>query len=197
MAKFEGLTESIDDVSQEIDLEKYLGKAVQYAPEVKESIAQDIIDLILGRTEQGYDRDYKKLKSPYSDSYAKSLAFKVAGKSKNEVNMKLFGDMLGSLDLIKETRTKITIGFRDQDQIPKAYNHNVGDTLPKRPFFGVSNSDIEEIVEPYKDMIDSIDIQELKIASKNQSSSGQKTSLDDLDLDSFDELFKNAFSVED
>jgi hypothetical protein len=53
----------------------------------------------------------------------------------------------------------ITIGIIDEDEAPKAYNHNVGDTLPKRQF--IPNEDqnfkreilrgVSRIVEEYID----------------------------------------------
>jgi hypothetical protein len=54
-------------------------------------------------------------------------------EGKSRANLDLNGDMLDSLGfgVIGET---IKIMITDKDQIPKAYNHNVGDTLPQRQF---------------------------------------------------------------
>lgn len=194
MAKFEGLVESVDEVYQDIDLSKYLGRAIQYDQATRWSIAQDVIDLILKRTERGLDRNYKPLKAPYSESYSKSLAFKEAGKSKSHVNMKLFGDMLDSIDLLKETPTIIRIGFSDSLQTKKAFNHNTGDTLPKRSFFGVSHEDLLKITDDYQEAIDSFDIKELlstKGVGKREAvvaatAGGELSSLNDLFGDLFD-----------
>jgi len=61
-----------------------------------------------------------KYKSTLSDLYAKS--------QKN-------GDMLNALTFKTNAATgKVTVGIFDDDQAIKSYNHNKGDTLPKRQF---------------------------------------------------------------
>lgn len=53
----------------------------------------------------------------------------------NAANLDLNGDMLNALEIKADYESgKITIGIFDEGQTPKAYNHNVGDTLPKRQF---------------------------------------------------------------
>ena len=63
-------------------------------------------------------KDYKKLKQ------------KVAGNKK--ANLKLFGDLDEAME-VEANDSSFTISIR-QDNTEKAYNHNVGDTLPKRQF---------------------------------------------------------------
>jgi hypothetical protein len=127
-------------VYQKFNLKEMFGVDVSRSPELKKAIGQAIIEHIVKRTEDGMGRDGKALKSPYSDSYSESLPFKAAGKSKRNVNMTLNGDMMGLLDIIDESANTITIGWEDETEILKAYNHNVGDTLPRRPFFGLKSS---------------------------------------------------------
>ena len=55
---------------------------------------------------------------------------KIAGNDK--ANLKLFGDLDEAME-IDADENSFTISIRD-DNTEKAYNHNVGDTLPKRQF---------------------------------------------------------------
>ena len=55
---------------------------------------------------------------------------KIAGNTK--ANLKLFGDLDEAME-IEANENSFTISIRD-DNTEKAYNHNVGDTLPKRQF---------------------------------------------------------------
>jgi hypothetical protein len=152
-------------VYQKFNLKEMFGVDVSRSPELKKAIGQAIIEHIVKRTEDGMGRDGKALKSPYSDSYSESLPFKAAGKSKRNVNMTLNGDMMGLLDIIDESANTITIGWEDETEILKAYNHNVGDTLPRRPFFGLNKKEIREIVSQFKDDVQS-NVEEARSSAK-------------------------------
>lgn len=56
---------------------------------------------------------------------------KVAGNEK--ANLKLFGDLDESLEVDADDNS-FTISVQGNENILKSYNHNVGDTLPKRQF---------------------------------------------------------------
>ncbi len=122
--------------------------------DLKEYIGEAIIDYIRERTESGRGvkfGDDGKARSvnlkKYSKDYIESDDFKAFGKSKDQVNMKLTGDMLGLMDVVDVGKNSITIGWNDDEQIPKAYNHIVGDTVPSRPFFGISKSELNELAK--------------------------------------------------
>lgn len=153
-----------NSVEQTIDLKELFGVTFKNAPALKEAIGQKIIDRIIRRTNAGrglsFDSSGKaqtvKLKSPYSKAYVASDDFKAFGKSKSKVNMKLTGDMLGLMDIKKQTGDTITIGWNSgDDQDAKAYNHSVGDTVPRRPFFGVSRTDLMKIKADMDDEVKS------------------------------------------
>lgn len=137
---------SEDAVYQDIELGKLLGFDLSDASELKQYIGQLIIERIRARTQDGLGYNGKPLKSPYSSTYAKSPEFKAFGKSKSKVNMTLSGDMLGLIDIIEDKGNKIRIGWDDSEQNAKAFNHNTGDTVPKRPFFGINNKELYEII---------------------------------------------------
>jgi hypothetical protein len=141
---------SLDEVSQTINLSKEAGIDLSDDPVLVNEIGQEIIDFMVDRAKDGRGLGGVKLKSPYSKAYSESLEFKAHDKNKNEVNMTLTGDMLGSIDLIENDPDKLKIAIAEDDEVPKAYNHNVGDTVPKRPFFGVDKSELENILANYE-----------------------------------------------
>lgn len=138
-----------DEVSQTIDVKKILGDASGIAS-VSEAFAQALIDRMVERTQEGRDVN-GKLFPKYSNSYAQSLAFKVFGKSKGNVNMTLTGDMLASIEPDID-QGKIKLSVTGSDNILKAFAHMTGykghpvlEGKPKREFFGVSDADLEKI----------------------------------------------------
>ena len=60
------------------------------------------------------------------------------------------GDMLGLMDIVQEKANSITIGWDDETETKKAYNHNFGDTVKKRPFFGLTKGELSELVSALK-----------------------------------------------
>lgn len=146
-----------DEVSVELDLESIFGDSVKSST-TRRLIGEALIEKIISRAESGKGVNTSsgrevKLKSPYSKEYADSLEFKAYGKKKDDVNMKLTGSMLASIDVINDNSKKIKIGIGNEDA-PKAYNHQTGDTVPKRPFFGVTKGDIKEILSEFADQVD-------------------------------------------
>jgi hypothetical protein len=145
---------SLDEVSQKFDLNEIVGQDISGDEKLVMAIGQKIIDYMEERVEDGMGYGRTKLKPPYSDAYENSLAFKAAGKSKNDVNMKLSGDMMASIDILDVNGSKITIGIDDPDQVPKAFNHQTGDTVPRRPFFGLTKAELKEyVINEFKDEI--------------------------------------------
>ena len=78
----------------------------------------------------------------YSPKYAEKK-----GVSVDAVDLFLEGDMLDSLDYeINEDRGTVKIFVNGDLQKKKGYNHHVGDTLPRRSWFGVTPSEVESLV---------------------------------------------------
>jgi hypothetical protein len=143
-------------VSQKLDLNELTGRNIASDPVLVRKIAQGIIDYMVDRAKSGRGLGRKDLKSPYSKSYSESLTFKAAGKSRNDVNMTLSGDMLRSIDILEEDGASVVIGIDDDVDAPKAYGHQTGfeghPTIPsgkyKRPFFGVTADEVKKQVLP-------------------------------------------------
>jgi len=51
-------------------------------------------------------------------------------------------------------RDKLTFGIENEDEAKKSYNHNTGDTLPKRTFFGLTKQEQKQIAESLKKKTD-------------------------------------------
>lgn len=139
------------------------------ATSLKEAIGQAIIDRITERTEGGKGLKFTsggraseiKLKSPYSPAYVKSREFKAAGKKAKDITMELTGDMVASVELDSGSGNKIKIEINDELQILKAYNHITGDTVPSRPWFGISRDELDEIGLKFKSDIEAMKVKDL------------------------------------
>lgn len=114
--------------------------------------ARDIIDKIITRTQQGLDINGRPFVS-YKDSYRDSDVFKSMGKT-GHVNLTLFSEMLNSIEYDTQG-DNVVIYINDSTEAAKAYNHNTGDTLPRREFFGVTQSELDTIKKQYKQISDS------------------------------------------
>ena len=61
------------------------------------------------------------------------------------------GDMLDSIEPVKQTTNTVTFGILENEEALKSYNHNTGDTLPKREFFGITKAEAERIAKNIAD----------------------------------------------
>jgi hypothetical protein len=145
---------------------------IKVEDDVAEEIAQDIVDFIRRRSEKGIgikpdkygvvsSSDEKEF-AGYSETYMKSLDFKIAGKNKN-VDLTLSGDMLASIefDKIRHKRnaTEIRIGVFDDDVVGRAEGNilgTYGDENRKnrkklaRNFLGITDEDLAKILRKYE-----------------------------------------------
>lgn len=148
-----GLTLKKSDVSQTINLEELFGVSFRGERELRLAIAQKIIDHIKERTESGKTVSGGSF-APYSKEYKKTTIFNLL-KSGTTPDLTLTGNMLASMDVLGEGPNTVRIGFGDELERLKAFNHNTGDTVPRRPFFGVSKDEAKRIVlDEFKEEID-------------------------------------------
>lgn len=141
-----GLTLKVDDVSQTINLEEILGVSFVGEKALRLAIAQAVVDHIVKRTQSGKSVNGGGFK-PYSKEYKDSTEYKLL-KESDKVNMTLTGAMLDDIDLLKDGPNTIRIGFRDETETAKAFNHNTGDTMPvKREFFGITQAELKSLVK--------------------------------------------------
>ncbi len=121
----------------------------------REVLADEIIDFIRERTADGKSWRNRDLPG-YSEGYVKSLNFKIAGKSKSDVNLTQSGDMLGALTLLESRDGKLTIGYEKGSQENAIADGNIRGTYgqktsigPKRDFLGITKTDLARIVEKF------------------------------------------------
>lgn len=157
---------AVPKVKLKINLAEMFG--VDEMPEsqaLNAAIGQAIIDRIRERTESGVDKRNQAFKK-YSKRYINSDEFEAFGKSASDVNLTLSGDMLGLMDVIRSTKNVIEIGWDDSTNNAKAYNHIVGDTVPKRDFFGISKTELKEIANEFSDEVKSFG--DLRASANNE-----------------------------
>jgi hypothetical protein len=114
----------------------------------KEEIAAKILDYIKERTLDGVGiRNGRRFNFPkYSEAYIKSAAFKEAGKSASEVNLKLSGEMLEEMRILSLRGNQILIGFQNGT----FSNDKADGNSKKRPFLGINKSELQEILRGFK-----------------------------------------------
>jgi len=126
-------------VSQKINLRDLLGRAPTEFE--KDAFVQEALQRIEDRTLDGDDINGDTF-TPYSEEYAESK-----GVSRNSVDLFSDGDMFDSMEDLGSTRDTVNFGIVDGDEAPKAFNHQKGDTLPQREWFGITQEEAEEIIE--------------------------------------------------
>jgi len=150
MPKFpRNMTVKVDDLSQTFDIEKEFGVDLSDEPRLRDEIGQAIIDRIVDRSGQSKDFNNKKFTgkaAKYSDEYKDSDTFKDFNKT-SKVDMELTGKMLESLDFEDDAKEiKIEVSSRET---AKGYNHQYGDTVPQRAWFGMSDDEIKKIKDSF------------------------------------------------
>lgn len=98
--------------------------------EIKEAIGVFLLDAIFNDTENATSPVNGRRFPALSSDYKK--AKKGMGR-KPIANLRLFENMLPALK-VRNTQKGIKLEITSNKEIPKAYNHNVGDTLPQRQF---------------------------------------------------------------
>lgn len=140
-----------DEASLEVDLDEMFGTIVPDSSSFRQAVGQKIIDRIRERTQEEQEDVRNSGFKDYSREYADSIEFKAYGKSKNKPNLTQTGDMLGLMDIIGESKNKITIGWTDDLQAKKAHGHITGSVGVKRNFLGLPIEDIESIADDMRD----------------------------------------------
>ena len=123
----------------------------------RDKLGELIIERIYERTTVE-NKSYTGRSFPkYSESYKKSLDFKVAGKSASDINLELSGDMLAALRVLSDSKNQITVGFdADTDENARAEGNILGSyggaPNPKkaRDFLGINSTELKKLVQRVK-----------------------------------------------
>lgn len=129
-----------DEVSKEIKLDLPPDLPKDLAKDIKQEVGDFVIESILSeladsKTPVSGGKFKSKLSKAYMEETGKTFA-----------NLDLNGDMLNSLTS-KVTASGVQVGIFNPDQAIKAYNHNVGDTLPKRQFIPSPKENFKRDIE--------------------------------------------------
>lgn len=126
---------------------------------LKLAMAEALLEKVIEKTESGKSRTGSRFRK-YSKAYAETDEFKAAGKSRGDVNLSLSGDMLGLVGVVNESANTVTLGWEDSDEAAKAHGHitggGAGGKLPVRDFFGLNNTDIDEVKREFRSEINEI-----------------------------------------
>lgn len=165
MAKVTGLVVKESEISQTVDLDALANAPISKDPALRNQIAQAMVDYLVDRVQgENLGLDRKGFKG-YSKSYISSQNFEAFGKSEDNVNMTLSGDMMGSVDVVEQKKGKVKIAITDESALARAYGHMSGfkghPTIPqgkyKREFFGLSDREIkDEILSIFSQEIDDL-----------------------------------------
>ena len=145
---------SKSEVSQEFNLKELLG----YSPtnDQKELFYDLVVEKMVERTTSGKDIDNRKF-TQYSPEYAK-----MKGVSRKSVDLVLNGDMLSSFEESSTSNpdiVKIMVkDSKDGVETLKSYNHNTGDTVPARTYFGINGEkDIDSVISEVDSIREGVD----------------------------------------
>jgi hypothetical protein len=121
-------------------------------------IAREVIEHVINRTKKGLNyrnRPWRKPGDKYSKEYINSVEFKAANKKKTPVNLSATGDMLTSMQVLKNTKQELKIGYAaGSEENSKAEGHMTGVygknvTNKKREFLGITKKDFQAIRSKY------------------------------------------------
>lgn len=132
-----------------IKIPKYL------KPDERESLALEILEKIVERTQKGIDKNGDKFPG-YSSAYKNSLNFKIAGKT-SKVDLSLSGDMLADLQLLNHKSGEIVIGYENGTESNARAEGNIlgtyGQSSPiprkQRDFLGIQDSELTKLLADY------------------------------------------------
>jgi len=173
LAKPKGLILEEDLVAQEFDLEEITGRDFSEDEPLLFEIGEAVADFVRDRSASNKGIGGKTLPKPYSKVYQESADFKLFGKSANDVNMRLTGDMLDSIEIIDAQGSKLLVGITDENA-PKAHGHMTGKNgqVPKmkREFFGLTADELNKVLKEFKS-----DIKKLPKAGESEETSAVRT----------------------
>ena len=123
-----------DDVSFTYDVSKHLKGVPE---EDREDAAYDAGEAALEKISEFMDKQRSPVKGERAFAALQSERYKAYKQKKagnKKANLRLTGKMLESLDVDADESSFTISVVGGTNDVEKAYNHNVGDTLPKRQF---------------------------------------------------------------
>lgn len=100
------------------------------------------------RTLEGKDLNGQPF-AQYSKRYTDSLDFRLADKDPNSVDLRFTHEMMNAMRVASTATGSITIGFISLAAEQKAKWAEADDNGPSRKFFGISKSELDQIVAQF------------------------------------------------
>jgi hypothetical protein len=127
-----------------------------YTPSERRAIGEAIVEFIRKRVkDKNLDKRNHELPA-YSKSYVESLNFKIAGKSKSDVNFTQSGDTLAALDVLETANGMVRIGWEQGSKENAIADGNIRGTYghshpvgPKRDILGLTKKDLSTILKEF------------------------------------------------
>lgn len=127
-----------------------------YTPAERMAIGEAIVEFIRDRV-TGKNLDKRNHSLPgYSKAYVESLNFKIAGKSKRDVNFTQSGDTLAALDVLDTSDGMVRIGWENGSKENAIADGNIRGTYghshpigPKRDILGITKKDLTQVLEQF------------------------------------------------
>ena len=114
-------------------------------PSERIELSDDIIDLIVKRTQRGRDVNNSKFK-PYSKEYAAAK-----GVSRGSVDLTVTGDMLDAVKLLTHRSGSITIGIEkgatDRNGVDLNAKAEGNQKVNGREFIGLTQADLDNLID--------------------------------------------------
>jgi len=162
MARFERDISDPENITLTVNLDEVFGQEFPDDDNLKLQVAQDLIDMMVDRTQNQNITWTGKKFAPYSKEYKASDEYAI-WKSSNDPNLTLRDEMLNSIDAEIDGQ-QIILKFTDATESAKAHghitNHNglwdEGNSPVKnnpRDFWGFTDSEFRGIVAEYEDII--------------------------------------------
>jgi len=127
-----------------------------YSKQEREAISIEVLDFIRDRSAKGLDKRNRSFPG-YSESYKKSVEFKIAGKSASRVDLTLTGDTLAAMDKISDRRGTLLLGYENRTEDNAIADGNIRGTYgqpqpitgKKRDFLGITKKDLRKILRNF------------------------------------------------
>jgi len=157
---------SESEVSLRVQFDEIFGRNIE-DESLRVVVGDEMVNIITQRTLSGRGVESGRVVRfpPYTKKYAA-----LVGKSVNQVDLEISGEMLNSIEVIETTSKYIDIGILG-NQAPKAHGHMTGFAPyggskgpgPRRSFLGLTKADLQKIKTKYKSDVEKIK----KVTAKN------------------------------
>lgn len=140
-------------MASETNLRFTVNVPIYFNSEQRLEVGRNVIKRVVERTREEYKNKNNRKFPGYSQTYISSKAFLQGGKSKNEVNLTLTGEMIDDLDIVEHGVGYVDIGYKTSyTGAGKVEGNVIGsygrepNTKHARDFLGIKKDEAEEFI---------------------------------------------------